>query len=38
MKNSYIKHGIIVWDNGSIDISPKAVYEKSYVYEQDIAM
>ena len=37
-KNAYIEHGIIVWDNGNIDISPETVYENSFVYEQEIAM
>lgn len=37
-KTAYIEHGVIVWDNGNIDIAPETVYENSYVYEQDIAM
>ena len=37
-KNAYIEHGVIIWDNGKIDIAPETVYKNSYVYEQDIAM
>ena len=37
-KNAYIENGIIVWDNGNIDISADTVYKNSYEYEQDIAI
>lgn len=37
-KNAYIEHGIIVWDNGKIDIATETVYNNSYVYEQDLAI
>ena len=33
-KKAYIENGIIIWDNGSIDIAPNTVYQKSYEYEQ----
>ncbi len=33
-KNAYVEHGVIIWENGKIDISPEMVYNNSYVYEQ----
>lgn len=35
-KKAYLENGIIVWDNGEIDISVEAVYKNSYEYEQEI--
>ena len=37
-KNAYVENGIIVWDNGKIDIAPETVYNNSYIYEQDLAI
>ena len=37
-KNAYIENGIIVWDNGSIDIVADTIYKNSYEYEQEIAI
>ena len=37
-KNAVVEKGIIIWDNGKIDIPALAVYNNSYEYEQDIAM
>lgn len=34
-KQAYIEHGVIIWENGKIDISPEMVYNNSYVYEQE---
>lgn len=33
-KKAYIENGIIVWENGTIDIAPDTVYQNSYEYEQ----
>lgn len=35
-KSAYVENGIIVWNNGEIDISPETVYSNSFEYEQDI--
>lgn len=37
-KSGYIEYGIIVWDNGKIDIAPETIYKNSYKYEQNIAI
>ena len=37
-KNAIVDNGILTWENGSIDIGVEAVYDHSYVYEQDIAV
>ena len=37
-KNAHIENGIIVWDNGAIDIGIDAVYENSFAYEQELVM
>lgn len=28
-----IRHGVLTWDNGEIDIAPEFVYDESYPYE-----
>ena len=37
-KKAYIENGIIVWDNGAIDIGVDAVYDNSFEYEQQLVM
>ena len=34
-KKAYIENGIIVWNNGKIDIGTDSVYNNSYEYEQE---
>lgn len=34
-KKAYVEQGVIIWENGKIDISPEMVYNNSYVYEQE---
>jgi len=35
-KTAYIENGILVWNNGEIDIAPETVYKESYKYEEVI--
>jgi len=35
-KSASVEHGVVVWQNGDIDISPETLYRSSYPY-QDIA-
>ena len=37
-KNAQIDDGIIVWDNGKIDIGVDTLYNNSYEYEQEMAI
>lgn len=37
-KNAHIENGVIVWENGAIDIGIDTVYENSFVYEQELVM
>lgn len=32
--NPVLDHGVVTWDNGSIDIAPETMYEKSYEYQK----
>ena len=32
-KGAKVEYGVVVWDDGSIDIAPETMYEKSYAYE-----
>lgn len=33
-KEAYIENGVLVWQNGEIDISPETIYKESYKYEE----
>ncbi len=35
-KSARLQNGIIVWNNGKIDISPETVYINSFEYEEKI--
>jgi len=32
-KSAKVEHGVVVWNDGEIDIAPETMYEKSYEYE-----
>lgn len=36
-KTVYVENGVLVWNNGEIDIAPEEVYNNSYEYERIIA-
>lgn len=33
-KTVYVENGVLVWNNGEIDIAPEEVYKESYEYER----
>ena len=33
-KTVYVENGVLVWNNGEIDIAPEEVYKHSYEYER----
>lgn len=35
-KNPVIDHGVVTWDNGSIDCAPEFMYNNSYEYSMAI--
>ena len=35
-KSVNVEHGVIVWNNGDIDIAPEYLYRNSYVYNEII--
>lgn len=37
-KEAYIENGIIVWNNGEIDIGVNEVYNNSFIYEQELVI
>ena len=36
-KTVYVENGVLVWNNGEIDIAPEEVYKESYEYERILA-
>ena len=32
-KSAKVEYGVVVWNDGEIDIAPETMYEKSYEYE-----
>lgn len=37
LKTVYIQNGVLVWENGEIDIAPEEIYKESYEYESVFA-
>ena len=37
-KDAQIENGILVWDNGRIDIGVEEIYKNSFEYEKEIAL
>ena len=33
-KSAVVEHGIVVWNDGDIDIAPETMYANSYVYNE----
>lgn len=33
-KSASVEYGVVVWNNGDIDIAPESIYEQSYAYEE----
>lgn len=36
-KTAKVEYGVVVWQDGEIDLAPETMYEKSYVYEPVVA-
>jgi len=36
-KTAKVEYGVVVWQNGEIDLAPETMYEKSYKYEPIVA-
>ncbi len=36
-KQAYIENGVVMWENGEIDVAPEEMYENSFDYERIIA-
>lgn len=33
-RNAGVENGVVVWNDGDIDIAPESMYEQSYPYEE----
>ena len=36
-KTAKVEYGVVVWQDGEIDLAPETMYEKSYFYEPIVA-
>lgn len=36
-KAAKVEYGVVVWNDGEIDLAPETMYEKSYAYEMVVA-
>lgn len=36
-KTAKVEYGVVVWQDGEIDLAPETMYEKSYMYEPIVA-
>ncbi|MHB8129733.1 MAG: DUF2442 domain-containing protein [Mobilitalea sp.] len=33
-KTAKVEHGVVVWNNGDIDIAPEYMYDNCFVYDE----
>ena len=33
-KKAEVEHGVVIWNNGDIDIAPEYVYKNSFLYDE----
>jgi len=36
-KTAKVEYGVVVWDDGEIDLAPETMYAKSYAYQTTVA-
>lgn len=36
-KTAKVEYGVVVWNDGDIDLAPETMYEKSFAYESVVA-
>ena len=36
-KTAKVEYGVVVWNDGEIDLAPETMYQKSYAYEPIVA-